>query len=326
MTRILVLAEHRMGELRDVSFELIGFARQIKGLENPEVSCLILGSDIKDYAEKLAEYADKIITVQDKSLEGFNSEYYVKALKQVMEREKPFLTLIGHTAVGMELAPWMASSLGVPLATDCIDVKLEDGKLKVTRQIYSGKINMEATLKEAESYILTIRPGTFPAEEVEPVTGTVEEFKVELGEPKGKKFLKYVEPPKGEVDIEKAEVIVAIGRPVREPEQIAIFEELANALGGVLACSRPVADKGLLPKDRQVGSSGKTVKPKLYIAMGISGAFQHILGMKNAKLIIAVNKDPKAPIFNVAHYGIVQDMYKIAPVLKEEIQKLKQQA
>lgn len=241
MTRILVLAEHRMGELRDVSFELTGFARQIEGLENPEVSCLILGSDVKDYAEKLAEYADKVITVQNERLEDFNSEYYVKALRQIMEREKPFLTLIGHTAVGMELAPWIASSLGVPLATDCIDVKLEDGKLKVTRQIYSGKINMEATLKEAESYILTIRPGTFPAEEVEPVTGAVEEFKVELGEPKGKKFLKYVEPPKGEVDIEKAEVIIAIGRPVREPEQLAIFEELANALGGVLAVGvRPV--------------------------------------------------------------------------------------
>ena len=189
--------------------------------------------------------------------------------------------------------------------------------------MYGGKVNVKARMQKAEGYIVTVRQATFPAEK-EKVGGEIVEVPSPLSEEIAeKKFIDYVLPPPGAIDITAADVIVAIGRGIKDQSNIPIAEELAKTLGGVLACSRPVVDKGWLPSDRQVGTSGKTVKPKLYIALGISGAFQHVLGMKNSDLIIAVNKDPNAPIFNVADYGIVDDLFKVVPVLTEKLKELK---
>ncbi|RJS76360.1 electron transfer flavoprotein subunit alpha/FixB family protein [Candidatus Bathyarchaeota archaeon] len=191
--------------------------------------------------------------------------------------------------------------------------------------MYGGKVNANAVLAKAESYIVTVRQAAFTAQKPEPpVNGQILEKPSPLTEePTTKRFIEYVLPPPGGVDITEAEKLVAIGRGIKDQANMSIIEELANTLGAAVGCSRPIVDKGWLPNDRQVGSSGKTVKPKLYIAIGISGAFQHVLGMKNSDLIIAINKDPNAPIFNFSDYGVVEDLFKIVPALKNKISELK---
>jgi len=198
--------------------------------------------------------------------------------------------------------------------------------LDVVRQVYGGKVNVKARLRESMSYVVTIRPATFEVQEIEPLGGEIVEIKSPLVEDiKYKRFIEYVQPAVGEVDIASAEVVVGVGRGIKDEENMPIVRELADALGGVLGCSRPIVDKEWLPKDRQVGTSGKTVKPKLYIGVGISGAFQHVTGMKNSDLIIAINKDPKAPIFRVADYGVVDDLFKVVPVLKSKIKEAREE-
>jgi electron transfer flavoprotein alpha subunit len=263
-----------------------------------------------------------VVVADHASLENFNASIYQAILSPLLKDQQPFVTLIGHTAFGIDLAPSLAVESGIPLATDCIDLKLHDGNLVATRQIYGGKLNEEVHYGRADQYLATIRPAVFPAEELG-LNGEISKIDYPLPEQLAKQFIEYVEAPPGDVDITQADIIIAIGRGVREKENLTMVEDLANSLGGVLACSRPVVDAGWLPKDRQVGSSGKTVKPKLYVAVGISGAFQHIAGMKAADTIVAVNKDPNAPIFNEADYGIVDDLLKVVPVLKDKILELK---
>ena len=323
MREIFVLAEHRRGELRDITFEMLTKGRELAQKTNSELTAVILGKNIKEYAKTLAEHAKRVLVVEDEKLEHFNSDAYQKVLSHLIRERKPLLTMIGHTSYGIDLAPSLAVELNLPLATDCIDLEFEDDSLIITRQMYGGKVNVRARMQKAESYIVTIRQAAFPAEK-EQVGGEIVEVPSPLSEEIAeKKFIDYVLPPPGAVDITAADVIVAIGRGIKDQSNIPVAEELAKTLGGVLACSRPVVDKGWLPSDRQVGTSGKTVKPKLYIALGISGAFQHVLGMKNSDLIIAVNKDPNAPIFNVADYGIVDDLFKVVPVLTEKLKELK---
>jgi len=323
MREIFVLAEHRRGELRDITFEMLTKGRELAQKTNLELTAVILGKNVKEYAKKLAEHTNRVLVVEDEKLEHFNSDAYQKVLSNLIKERKPLLTMIGHTSYGIDLAPSLAVELNLPLATDCIDLEFENGTLIITRQMYGGKVNVRARLKKAEGYIVTVRQAAFPAEK-EQVSGEIVEVPSPLSEEIAeKKFIDYILPPPGAIDITAADVIVAIGRGIKDESNIPIAEELAKTLGGVLACSRPVVDKGWLPSDRQVGTSGKTVKPKLYIALGISGAFQHVLGMKNSDLIVAVNKDPNAPIFNVADYGIVDDLFKIVPVLTEKLKELK---
>jgi electron transfer flavoprotein alpha subunit len=190
--------------------------------------------------------------------------------------------------------------------------------------VYGGKVNVKAWLRDSDSYIVTIRPATFEAKEIQPLGGEIAEIESPLVEDiENKRFVEYVQPAAGEVDITSADVIVGVGRGIKDEENMQMVEDLASTLGGVLGCSRPIVDKEWLPKDRQVGTSGKTVKPKLYIAVGVSGAFQHVTGMKNSDLIIAINKDPKAPIFRVADYGVVDDLFKVLPALKGKIEEEK---
>lgn len=327
MPEIFVLAEHRQGQLRDITFEMLTKARELAEKINAEPVAVILGKDVREHAKNLAEHAKKVLMVENAKLENFNSEAYQRVLIHLIKEHKPLLTIIGHTSYGVDLAPRLAASLNIPLATDCIDLAFESDTFTITRQMYGGKVNAKATLRKSESYMVTVRQAAFQAQRPPtPLNGQIIEAPSPLTEEiTTKRFLEYVLPPPGGVDITAAEVLVGIGRGIKDQSNIPMVEELAKALGGVLACSRPIVDKGWLPSDRQVGTSGKTVKPKLYIALGISGAFQHVLGMKNSDLIIAVNKDPKAPIFSFSDYGVVEDLFKVVPVLKNKISELKAQ-
>jgi electron transfer flavoprotein alpha subunit len=327
MAEIFVLAEHRQGQIRDITYEMLTKGKELAEKVNAELTAVILGKEVKEKAKALSEYAKKVLVVEDAKLENFNSEAYQKVLSNLIREQKPMLTMIGHTSFGVELAPRLAASLNVPLATDCINLAFEGENLTVTRQMYGGKVNVKAVLKKAEHYVATVRQAAFTAQKPQPpLNGEIIEKPSPLTEEiTSKRFIEYVLPPPGGVDITAAEKLVGVGRGIKDQANMPMMEELANAIGAVLACSRPIVDKGWLPSDRQVGSSGKTVKPKLYIAVGVSGAFQHVLGMKNSDLIIAINKDPNAPIFNFSDYGIIDDLFKIVPALKNKINELKGQ-
>ncbi len=325
MKEIIVLAEHRKGELRDVTWEMLSKGRQLAESAGADLGVVLLGKGVNHLAEALKSKANKIFLFEDERLEFYNSETYEKVLTQLITERKPFLTLIGHTATGMDFAPSLAAHLKMPLATDCIGIDLQGETFSLTRQLYGGKANAAVSFVKKGSYMVTVRPGAFPVVEKDPLPGEIVPLPLPLtDEGLAKRFLQYVEAAAGEVDITQADILVAVGRGIKEAENIPMVKELADAIGGALACSRPVVDKKWLPKGCQVGTSGKTVKPKVYIAIGISGAFQHIAGMKGAGTVIAINKDPKAPIFSVAQYGIVADLFKIVPVLKDKIRELRQ--
>lgn len=319
----MALAEHRQGNLRDITIELLACAQELAKPMNLKVNCICLGKNNESIAKNLTNYADEVTLIEDELLANFNSEIYRRVIAKIACEHKPSLLLIGHTAFGIDLAPGLAYELNLPLITDCIEVWFKDGQWVTTRQIYSGKLNARVRFK-TESGVLTIRSGTFKPTEPK-LKGNIvtKPLPKELLSGLESSFLGYEEAPTTGIDITKADIIVAIGRGIKEQKNMPLVEEFAKTIGGELACTRPVIDAGWLPKDRQVGSSGKTVKPKLYIALGISGAFQHISGMKSAQTIVAVNKDPNAPIFSVAHYGIVGDLLKIVPTLSEKIKEIK---
>jgi len=324
MTEIFVVSEQRRGQIRDITFEMLTKGRELAEKTNTDLTAVLFGKGIKEHARTLSEYAKRVLLVEDAKLENFNSETYQKVLCNLISERKPLLTFIGHTSFGVDLAPSLAVALNVPIATDCIDLEFEEETLIITRQMYGGKVNVKAVVRKAESYIVTIRQAAFTAQRLTPMNGEIVEVHSPLSEEiTEKRFIEYVLPPPGGVDITSADVVVGVGRGIKDVGNIPMVEELAKALDGVLGCSRPVVDKGWLPNDRQVGTSGRTVKPKLYIAVGISGAFQHVLGMKNSDLIIAINKDPNAPIFSFADYGIADDLFKILPQLKSRIYELK---
>ena len=324
MAKILVLAEHRQGQMRDITFEMLTKGRELAGKTGAELVAILLGKGVREQAKSLAEYARIVLFVDDTRLENFNSEAYRKILSNLISEHKPVLVLMGHTSYGVDLAPRLATAMNLPLATDCIDMTFENGILAVTRQMYGGKVNVKTSVRKAETYIATVRQATFaPQKPTPPESGQITEIPSPLAEDvPEKRFIQYVLPPPGGVDITAAEKLVGVGRGIKDVANIPMVEELAKIMGAVVSCSRPIVDKGWLPTDRQVGTSGKTVKPKLYLALGISGAFQHILGMKGSDLIIAVNKDPKAPIFSFADYGVVEDMFKIVPALKTKVSEV----
>ncbi len=327
MAKIFVLAEHRQGQMRDITYEMLTKAGEIAEKTNAELTAVMLGKNVKDHAKNLSEYSKMVITVEDAKLENFNSEAYKTILVKLINEHKPKLVMMGHTSYGIDLAPRLAATLNIPLATDLIDLALDGEALSVTRQVYGGKVNENATVRKAETYLVTIRQAAFAAQKpATPTNGQVTEVPSVLTEEIAeKKFLQYILPPPGGVDITAAEKLVGLGRGIKDQANIPPVEDLAKTMGAVLSCSRPIVDKGWLPTDRQVGSSGKTVKPKLYLALGISGAFQHILGMKSSDLIIAVNKDPKAPIFSFADYAVVEDLFKIVPSLKNKVNEARTQ-
>lgn len=323
MKDIFVLTEHRQGEMRDVTYELLTCGSKLASKIDGQVTAILLGSGINSFTDELKNWANRILIVEDDKLKDFNADAYQQVLVGLWQEHKPYVTLIPQSGFGMDLAPSLAVELDLPLTTDCYDIDLRNGALMAMRQMYGGKINAQIGFVDAPGYIVTIRPSSFPIEE-SALTAEVVHMDSPLKEEIAyRKFVDYVEAAIGDVDITQADIVVGIGRGIKEQENISVVEGLANAIGGVLACSRPVVDAGWLPKDRQVGSSGRTIKPKLYIAIGISGAFQHISGMKGAETIVAVNKDGNAPIFGEADYGIVGDLFKVVPALKEKIDELK---
>jgi electron transfer flavoprotein alpha subunit len=320
---IFCLAEHRSDELRDVTLELLGEATDLAEKLDAEVSAVLLGHDITSFAQELSSHAKRVLVVEDEKLTDFNQAVYQKVLYHLIHEHKPVLTLIGHTAFGMDLAPSLAVETDLPLATDCIDLEVEEGELFAVRQMYGGKVNARVSFPGARQYMVTVRQGAFPAANGES-KGEILTIPCPLTEEiKNKKFVRYVEAEAGEVDITQADVIVSVGRGIKKKENMPIVEELADCLGGVVACSRPVVDLDWLSKDRQVGQSGKTVKPKLYLAVGISGAFQHVVAMRGSETIIAINKDANAPIFSIADYGIVDDLSEVVPALSAKIKEVK---
>ncbi len=324
MKEIIVVAEHRRGELRDVTLEMLSKGRHLAESVGAELGVALLGSGVNPLAEVLKPKAHRVFLVEDQNLDVYNSETYEKVLTQLITERKPLLTLIGHTAMGMDFAPSLAAHLNMPLATDCIGMDAAGEAFSLTRQLYGGKVNATVSFLKKGPHVVTVRSGAFPILEKEALPGDMVKVPSPLTEESlAKRFLQYVEAAVGEVDITQADILVSVGRGIKEAENIPMVKELADAIGGTLSCSRPVVDKKWLPKDRQVGTSGKTVKPKVYVAIGISGAFQHIAGMKGAGTVIAINKDPKAPIFGVATYGIVADLFKIVPVLKDKVKELR---
>ena len=319
MGDIFILVEHRQGKVRDITYEMLGAGEKIATEQGASLVAILLGHGVKDTAEELAPRASKVLVVEDEKLQHFNSLPYQKVLSALHSKYQPFLTLIGHTAFGMDLAPSLSVELGLPLVTDCIGLSSEGTPFKAVRSIYGGKVNANVSLRESKGYLATIRPGTFPAKVPDDKKGGIVIEPSLLSEAVDvKKFVEYFEAPLTGEDITQAEIIVSVGQGIGGPENIPLAEEVAKNLGGVLACSRPVVDRNWLPKDRQVGISGKTVKPKIYVAIGISGAFQHVTAMQGSETIIAINKDPRAPIFSIADYGIVADFMNVLPVLKEK--------
>jgi electron transfer flavoprotein alpha subunit len=264
------------------------------------------------------------MVVEDKQLEHYNAVSYQLVLSNLIEERSPRVMFLGHTSYGIDLAPRLSAALKLPLISDCIEVEVREGRIEAVRRMYADKVNARVSFRGRENGLITIRPGSFPAE-VEAGGGgeVILVPSVLTAEVKARKLLEFVEAAVGEVDITRADILVSVGRGIGDVENIPLAEALAEALGATVSCSRPIVDKKWLPKERQVGTSGKTVKPKVYLALGISGAFQHVAGMKNSGTIIAINKDPKAPIFNIAHYGIVDDVLKILPILTEKARTLK---
>ena len=321
MGEIFVVVEHRKGEIREITLEMLFKARELCRTSSHKVTALLLAGRDEGFLDDLAKWADRVIAFEDNRLEIFNADLYKEILDWLIRENNPFLTLIGHTSRGMDLAPALSIRTGLPLATDCVDIQTEDGRPIVTRQIYSGKLFSRVSFKESPGYLITVRPGAFlPPDSVERSPGEVvrEELPSGLTEPK-KEFIEFVDTGAGEIDITQAELLISIGRGVGEEENIATIRELSDLMGATLSCSRPVVDKNWLPKFHQVGTSGKSVKPKVYLAFGISGAFQHVAGITGAGTVIAINKDRKAPIFRVADYGVADDLFKVADALKEAL-------
>jgi electron transfer flavoprotein alpha subunit len=322
MAEIMVLAEHRGGELRDITFEMLTIANQLGKENDMAVIVLFLGYEESDLSNRLKGACDTILLMEDPELAHYNADQYLMAIETVIKGRNPIVTMIGHTAMGMDLAPAMAARISLPLVTDCVAVNLVDNKLDVLRQIYGGKINAHLTMKPSDQYLITLRPGSFDAEIEQGKSADTETIPAPpWTDLKRRQFLGYLEAELEDVDIAAADILVSIGRGIGKPENIPLVQDFADSIGATLSCSRPVADEEWLPKTRQVGTSGKTVRPKIYFAFGISGAYQHQAGMKNADTIIAVNTDPRAPIFTIAHYGIVEDMFRVLPLLTDKFAK-----
>jgi electron transfer flavoprotein alpha subunit len=323
---ILVVAEIRDGAIKKVAFEMVGEGRRIAGELGGNLSAIVLGHGIGDAVAPLAHYgAEKVFVADDPALAHYTAEGYSSVLANLIREAQPALVLLGATTQGKDLAPRLAARLAAGLASDCTGFAVQDGELRITRPIYAGKAT--ATVREADRpYMATVRPNIFAA--IEPDTSReapVEEISVDAGEIKAK-VVDLIKEAGERIELTEADIVVSGGRGLKEPENFALIEELAGVLGAAVGASRAAVDAGWKDHSYQVGQTGKVVTPTLYIACGISGAIQHLAGMKTSKYIFAINKDPDAPIFKVADYGIIGDLFKVVPVLTEEFKKMMAEA
>ncbi|MFN2629987.1 MAG: electron transfer flavoprotein subunit alpha/FixB family protein [Gaiellaceae bacterium] len=312
MSGVLVVAEHLRGRLRDVTLELVSAAVELEG----PVAVAVIAKDPAPLVEALSVAGvDEIVTVTVPQ-EEFENDVFQSAVEALVEARRPEATLLGFTVNSMGYGPSLAVKLGLGLASDVFAVRREDGRLVVTRAFYGNKVHGEVDFPESEQVLLLLRPTAWAAASGN-ATPTVTELAPPAAESRAR-HREFVEAAAGDVDITTADFLLSIGRGVGEKESIPQFEELAAKMGATLSVSRPLVDAGWMPSARQVGQSGKTVKPKVYLALGISGAVQHLAGMKTSGTIIAVNTDPDAAIFEVAHYGAAADLFDVV----EELEKL----
>lgn len=324
--KILVITEQRQGKWNNSSFETLVAAQQIAEATTGSVSAAVVGKSVAALADHLAaKNVAEVLSVEHELLENYTPDGYCAVLKQVIESAKPDLVLFPHTYQVRDFAPKLAAMLGKGMVGDCIGFRNENGRLVFVRQMFQGKTVADVTFLGAAPWFASFQAGAFRADLLAAhPTGKapVSAAKIELKpEEIRTKPLELFKEAKGTVDLTQAPLIVSIGRGIKAPENIAQAEALAKAMGAELAASRPICDEGWLPMERQIGSSGQTVAPKLYLALGISGAIQHVVGMKGARTIVAINKDQNAPIFEIADYGVVADIFEIMPALTEELQK-----
>ena len=317
---ILVLPEIKKGELDSTALGLLAKGRELADKLGVRLIALLVGSKLDGIIQSLSHGGANTIMVADHStLAAYNAEIYFNLISKVIEDLKPSFLLLSYTYWGMELGPALAQQSGSYIISNCADLETEGPLVRAVRPMFGGSYHVKIELQVQRPYVVSFQKGVLP--EPKSVVGTSEVIQVSVGiegDSFGSKVVGIVEPPEGDVDITKAEIIVAVGRGIGEETNISMIKELADALGGSIACSRPVSDLGWLPKAYHVGISGKTVAPKRYIACGISGSGQHVAGMEASEMIIAINKDAKAPIFSVAHYGIVGDIFEIVPELTRQ--------
>jgi electron transfer flavoprotein alpha subunit len=321
---ILVFIEHRNGVLNKTSLEAIAAAQGLASQLQQPVSAVLIGSDVTALAQEIAGYnLAKVLKATNGKLAEYTPDGYSDAMEGVIRQLDPQLVVLPHTYLVRDYAPKLAARFGKSLISDCIRAQVSGTSITFTRRIFLGKLDADVVSDGEAPVFATFQSGAYRPDQAAKGTGApIEEMAVDVGEIRMTPEAPFQEV-KQAVDLSKADIIVAVGRGIKSKENLALAEKLAEALGGDLAASRPICDAEWLPIDRQIGSSGQTVAPKLYVALGISGAIQHLVGMKNSGTIVAINKDPEAPIFDIADYGIVGDLFEAVPVLTEEIKKIK---
>jgi electron transfer flavoprotein alpha subunit len=318
-TDIHVVVEHLRGQVADISYIMLAAARVLAQGTGGQVVAVLLGHHVEALTTDLA--ADNVLYVDHPALADFTSEAYLAVLANLVDTYAPRAVLLGHTSVGMDVASGLSIRRGLPLVSQCRQVRVEGSALKFVSQLCGGKIMAEGDLPEPTALVTMVPGGFKPAEgqstqppQVTPVAApALEGLRVTLKQ--------YIEPEAGDVDIAKEPILIAVGRGIQREDNLELAEELAEALGGVVCASRPVVDQGWLPTTRLVGKSGKHVKPKLYLALGISGSPEHVEGMADSEVIIAINTDSAAPIFDIAQYGAEIDLFDLIPALIEQIQQ-----
>src|SRR4051812_45643424 len=325
--KILVITEQREGKWNPASFETLAAGQQITSQAGGELRAVVIGKNVRGLADEIAAFELKeVLLIEHDLLEHYTADGFAAALKQLVESASPDLVLFPHTYQVRDFAPKLAASLGKGMVADCIGYRHEGGKLVFVRQMFQGKTAADITFSGAAPWFASLQSGAFRADQAvrgsaaAPLSAVSVELKPEQIRSKP---LELFREAKQAVDLTQAPIIVSVGRGIKAPENIPLAEKLAKLLGGELAASRPICDEGWLPMDRQIGSSGQTVAPKLYLALGISGAIQHVVGMKGSRTIVAINKDANAPIFEVADYAIVGDIFELIPALTEALEKSK---
>jgi len=325
MSRILVIAERAGDQLDEATWELLTAAKVLAD-DGGKVAAALLGHEVGALATDLARGFDEVFVFDDARLAEPDGEADGAALAALIGRESFDAVLAVHTNRGIDLMPALSVKVGAPLLADCFALEWREGRLAGTRTVYGGKVHARIIATESDQgFLATVRGGAFPAaaDLADDAKGDVRAESLPEDFVHRRRYVRTVEPEAGEVDITQSEILIAVGRGIEDEENMEIVESLAEAAGGVVCCSRPVVDKGWLPKSRQVGTSGVTVSPKLFIAIGISGSFQHIGGLKGSPYVVAINKDRAAPIFGVADVGIVGDLFDVVPALEDEIKKAK---
>ncbi|MCK6584036.1 MAG: electron transfer flavoprotein subunit alpha/FixB family protein [Anaerolineales bacterium] len=309
---VFVIIEHMDGKFSDVSFEMVGKAKELASAFGGQAVAVVVGGGVSSNVFA----SDSTIHIDDAALSNFNPEAYGKVIEALVKEKSPKVVMFGWTVTGMDVAAWLSARTGAPLAAYAKDVRVEGGGIVVSSQVYGGKLMAEVA-PEGDMAIVACLAGSFPVEAGQGSTAaTTMASPIDAGSLKVR-FVEAIKPAGGDVDITAQAKLVSIGRGIGGRENVELAEELAKALGATVSASRPVVDAGWLPRTRQVGKSGLKVKPKLYLMLGISGAPEHLEGMKSAELIIAVNTDKKAPIFNVAHYGATADLFEVAEAMLE---------